>query len=70
MLDSVLAYVKAKLDGEKVVLVGAAASAVVALAGKYGVVISPVALQEVLLPLATALIARCFATSKGVTPGL
>ena len=69
-MDAVLAYLKLKLDGEKVVLVGAAASALVALAGKYNVVIDPVDVQGVLLPLATALIARCFATSKGVKPGL
>jgi hypothetical protein len=69
-MSGVLAYLREKADAEKVVIVGALGSVIVAFAAKHGVVVEGLAVQEVLLPLATALIARVFATSKGVTPGL
>jgi hypothetical protein len=67
---AVVAYLKEKVEAEKAVLVGAAASALVVLAGKAGIVIDEVTVANVLLPLATALVARVFVTSKGVKPGL
>jgi hypothetical protein len=69
-MDAVLAYLKEKADAEKVVIVGALSSVVVGFLAKHGVVVDGLSVQEVLLPLATSLIARVFATSKGVKPGL
>lgn len=70
MFSVLFDLLKEKLSSEKVAVVGAVATALVAVASKYGVVVDGLALQEVLLPLFTALIARVFATSAGVKPGL